>query len=81
MVNTRKLKHLFDIHDLIRFHTTFWIKDDASFIHPCNKVQIPFIVDVFCWTGARIGAFFPNSDNKNEGGLRYKVNHPPHPIG
>ena len=75
VVNTKKPKHLFGKHDLIQFHTTFWTKDDASFVHPRNKVQIPFIIDVFCWTGARIGAFFPNPDNKAEGGLRYKVSY------
>ncbi|KAI9773208.1 MAG: hypothetical protein M1839_002216 [Geoglossum umbratile] len=72
IVNTKKPKHLFGRDDLIRFHTTFWTMDDEKFIHPRNKLQIPFIIDVFCWTGARIGAFFPSPDNKNEGGLRYK---------
>ncbi|KAH0547751.1 hypothetical protein FGG08_000008 [Glutinoglossum americanum] len=33
---------------------------------------IPFIIDIFCWTGTRIGAFFPNPDNKDKGGLYYK---------
>ncbi|KAI9768035.1 MAG: hypothetical protein M1839_004298 [Geoglossum umbratile] len=72
VVNAKKPKHLFDRDDLIRFHTTFWTMDDEKFIHPRNKLQIPFIIDVFCWTGARIGAFFPTLDNKNKGGLRYK---------
>ena len=75
VVNTKKPKHLFGKDDLIQFHTTFWTKDDANFIHPRNKIQIPFIIDVFCWTGARIGAFFPNPSDKDEAGLRYKVNY------
>ncbi|KAI9764363.1 MAG: hypothetical protein M1840_008501 [Geoglossum simile] len=72
VVNTRKPKHLFGKHDLIQFHITFWTKNDTNFVHPRNKIQIPFIIDVFCWTGARISAFFPNPDNKAKGGLRYK---------
>ncbi|KAI9766402.1 MAG: hypothetical protein M1839_004906 [Geoglossum umbratile] len=63
VVNTRKPKHLFGKHDLIQFHTTFWTKDDTSFVHPCNKIQIPFIVNVFYWTGAKIGAFSLSPDN------------------
>ncbi|KAI9765726.1 MAG: hypothetical protein M1840_007159 [Geoglossum simile] len=72
VVNKKKPKHLFGKHDLIQFYTTFWTKDDTNFVHPRNKLQILFIIDVFCWTEARIGVFFPNPDNKDEGGLRYK---------
>ncbi|KAI9764073.1 MAG: hypothetical protein M1840_008877 [Geoglossum simile] len=72
IVNVKKPKHLFGRDDLIRFHITFWTMDEENFTHPRNKLQIPFIIHVFCWTGARIGAFFPGCDNRNEAGLRYK---------
>ena len=73
VANKRKKKHLFGKTELIQFNTTFWTVDDTTFVHPRNKVQIPFIISVFCWTGARIGAFFPDSGNKDDGGLRYRV--------
>ena len=44
VVNTRKPKYIFGKHDLIQFHTTFWTKDDTSFVYPRNKIQIPFII-------------------------------------
>jgi len=58
-VNKKKPKHLFGRKELVQFTNTFWTVDDNHFTHPRNKVQIPFIIAVFCWTGARIGAFFP----------------------
>ena len=67
VVNIKKPKHLFTETDLVRFNTTFWTVDDSTFVHPRNRAQIPFLIAVYCWTGARIGAFF------NGPGLRYKV--------
>ena len=72
-MNKRKPKHLFTEKELVHFNTTFWTVDDESISHPRNKVQIPFAIAVFCFTGARIGAFFPDRDNKAEAGLRYRV--------
>ena len=71
-----KPKYLFGKKEFIQFTTTFWTTDDATFVHPRNKVQIPFIISVFCWTGARVGAFFPNADDKEKAGLRYRVHLP-----
>ena len=73
VVNKKKQKQLFGEKELVQFSTTFWTVDDAQFIHPRNKAQIPFAIAVFCWTGARIGAFFPDKENKDKGGLRYQV--------
>ena len=72
-MNKKKPKHLFSEKELVQFTNTFWAVDDAQFIHPRNKVQIPFIIAVFCWTRARIGAFFPEKENKDKGGLQYRV--------
>jgi len=73
IVNKKKPKHLFGEKELVHFTNTLWTVDDAQFTHPRNKVQIPFAIAVFCWTGARIGAFFPEKENKHKGGLRYRV--------
>lgn len=75
-MNKKKPKHLFGEKELVHFTNTFWTVDDAQFTHPRNKVQIPFAIAVFCWTGARIGAFFPEKENKHKGGLRYRVSLP-----
>lgn len=69
----KKPKYNFGEHEWSEFYRTFWTNDDIQFTHPRNKVQIPFAIAIFCWTGARIGAFFPNKYNKQEAGLRYRV--------
>ena len=73
VASKKKPKHLFGKTELTQFNITFWTTDDSQFVHPRNKAQIPFAIAVFCWTGARIGAFFPDIDNKVRGGLRYRV--------
>ena len=73
VVKKNKPKYLFGETELVNFNTTFWTVDESYFVHPRNKAQIPFIIAVYCWTGARIGAFFPNRDNKDKAGLRYRV--------
>ncbi|KAL6714267.1 hypothetical protein ACLMJK_007690 [Lecanora helva] len=72
VVNKKKPKHLFGKAELINFNITFWTVDEDCFIHPRNKVQVPFLMNLFSWTGARIGAFFPNGENKGQAGLRYR---------
>ncbi len=59
--------------ELVEFNNTFWIVDEGYFIHPCNKAQGPFLMLVYCWTGAIIGSFFPDKDGKADAGLRYRV--------
>lgn len=73
IVNQKKPKHLFGEQELVQFNKTFWIVDDDHFIHPRNKAQIPFIIAVFCWTGARIGAFLPDRKDDTKKGLQYQV--------
>jgi hypothetical protein len=69
LVSTRKKpKHLFGKPELDRFHEALWTKDDLIFTHPRSVVQTLFLNDAFCWTGARIGAFF------SKAGLQYQVN-------
>ncbi|KAI9764758.1 MAG: hypothetical protein M1840_008027 [Geoglossum simile] len=65
IMNKKKPKHLFGKENLTEILVTLWTKDDLIFIHEQNRVQFTFIFHVYCWTGARLGAFFT-------GGLRYK---------
>ena len=44
---------------------TFWTKDDLIFIPERYRIQFTFIIRVYCWTGARLSAFFTD-------GLRYR---------
>ena len=57
---------------MIEFNRTFWTVDEGRFIYPRNKIQIPFLISVYCWTGARIGSFFPSKEKPNAC-LRYRV--------
>ena len=51
--------------DLTRIVVTAWTRDDLIFTPERYRIQFTFIIRVFCWTGARLGAFFTN-------GLRYR---------
>jgi len=65
VVNKHRPKHNFNVKDLTRIKLTGWTKDDPKFIPERYRIQFDFIIDVYCWTGARLGAFFTN-------GLRYR---------
>ncbi len=65
VVNKRRPKHNFTEQELIRILLTLWTKDDLIFVPERYRVQFTFIVRVYCWTGARLSAFFTN-------GLRYR---------
>ena len=73
-MNKQKEKHLFGAKEMAVFNYIFWTVDEAHFIHPRNRVQIPFLISVYCWIGARIGTFFLNKDGKSDAALRYRVN-------
>ena len=65
MVNKRRQKHNFQPRDLVRILLTLWTKDDLIYVPERYRIQFTFIVRVYCWTGARLGAFFTD-------GLRYR---------
>lgn len=65
MVNNRISKHNFTCSDLDRILLTLWTKDDLTFIPERYRIQFTFIIRVYCWTEARLGAFFTD-------GLRYR---------
>lgn len=66
VVNKRRPKHLFTLNDLTRFLFTRWTQDDLVFIHERYRLQFILIFRMYCWTEARLAAFFT-------GGLRYGV--------
>lgn len=66
VVNKHRPKHNFTVRDLTRVLLALWTYDDLIFIHERYRVQTTFLIHVYCWTGARISAFFTD-------GLRYKV--------
>jgi hypothetical protein len=68
VVNKRREKHLFTLRDLNRLFLTLWTRDDLIFIHERSRIQFTLIFRMYCWTGARLGAFFT-------GGLCYKARH------
>lgn len=65
MVNVHRPKHNFTARDLTRILSTLWTQDDLIFIPERYRVQFTFIIHVYCYTGARLSAFFT-------GGLRYR---------
>lgn len=60
VVNKRRPKYNFAPREL-----TLWTKDDLIFIPERYRIQFTFIIRVYCWTGARLSAFFTD-------GLRYR---------
>jgi hypothetical protein len=66
VVNMHRPNHNFTIKDLTRVLLALWTRDDLIFIPERYRVQTTFIIHVYCWTGARLSAFFTD-------GLRYKV--------
>lgn len=67
-MNMKRPKNNFGKEDLNELLLTLWTKDDLIFIHERNRIQFTFIFHVYCWTGARLSAFFTGE------GLCYKVN-------
>lgn len=59
-----------DFTDLV---SSMWTRDSPVFLHGLLKVSILFALQVFLFTGARIGAFIPDAKYRSQRGLRYKV--------
>lgn len=68
-VNASKPKHNFGPEVLVRLLLALWNRPDLLYIHERTRVQFAFLLHIYCWTGARINAFF-------KGGLQYKVSLP-----
>lgn len=63
VVNIQLAKHTFTSRDLTRLPVTLWTQDDLMFIPERYRLQYTLIIRLYCWTGARLSAFFT-------GGLR-----------
>jgi hypothetical protein len=65
-VNKHRPKHNFTSRDLTRILLTLWTQDDLIFIPERYRVQLTFIIRVYCWTGARLSAFFTGRPSISE---------------
>jgi hypothetical protein len=68
-VNASLPKYNFGPEALDRLLLALWTRPDLLYIHERTRVQFAFLIHVYCWTGARLSAFF-----KKKEGLQYKVN-------
>ena len=66
VVNIKRPKHNFTALDLTRLLVTLYTHDDLIFIPERYRLQYTLIIRMYCWTGARLSAFFT-------GGLRWDV--------
>lgn len=61
-------KFLFDVDDLVHVILSAWTKYDNGFFHEGMRVQMTFLLLVYCFTGARVGAFLHNGKGGVEQG-------------
>ncbi|KAJ5267504.1 hypothetical protein N7478_010312 [Penicillium angulare] len=72
VVNKKKQKYNFKKDDFLRVVASMWKADHKKFIPVLMKVQILFALQLYLFTGARVGSFMPSHSNKHERGLRYE---------
>lgn len=70
----KKEKFNYTADDYLKTVSSLWTRDSPVFFHGLLKILIVFALQVFLFTGARIGAFIPDAKKKKQRGLRYKVN-------
>ncbi|KAJ5415013.1 hypothetical protein N7509_000111 [Penicillium cosmopolitanum] len=75
VVNKRKQKYNFRKEDFLKVVASMWKDDHKSFIPVLMKPQILFALQLYLFTGARVGSFMPSHRNKHERGLRYECQH------
>lgn len=51
---------MFDVENLVNVVVCAWTKNDSEFIHECMRVQMTFLILVYCFSRARIGVFLHN---------------------
>lgn len=74
VVNRKRPKHNLILHDLTWVILGIWTKDNnLIYIHEQYWVQFTLLLDLYCWTGARLSTFFT-------GGLQYRVMLPKLPL-
>ncbi|BCR90773.1 uncharacterized protein ACHE_60659S [Aspergillus chevalieri] len=71
--DVKKQKFNFTRDDFQNTTSSLWTRDSPIFIHGLLKIFILFALQVYLFTGARIGAFVPEHKYRNQRGLRYRV--------
>jgi hypothetical protein len=71
--NVEDPNHSFTKKDFLRLISSMWQADHRRFIPGLLKAIIMLALQLYLFTGARIGAYIPAHEDRNEKGLRYKV--------
>lgn len=71
--NVEDPDHSFTKKDFLRLISSIWQADHRIFIPRLLKDIITLALQLYLFTGARIGAFIPTHKDRDERGLRYKV--------
>ncbi|KAJ5288305.1 hypothetical protein N7508_011080 [Penicillium antarcticum] len=72
VVNKKKQKYNFTKDDFLKVVSSIWQIDHKKFIPGLIKVDILFALQLYLFTGARVGSFMPSDENKHQRGLRYE---------
>ncbi|KAJ5456181.1 hypothetical protein N7530_011455 [Penicillium desertorum] len=73
IVKMEKEKFNFTKTDYNNTVSSIWTVDDPVFIHGTMKVFLLFALQLYLFTGARVGAFIPRNRHQHQRGLRYKT--------
>lgn len=71
--NVEDPDHSFTKKDFLRVISSMWQTDHRRFMPGLLKAIITLALQLYLFTGARIGAFIPEHEDRHERGLRYKV--------
>lgn len=72
-MNQKKQKYNFKRDDFLKVVASIWQADHQMFIPGLTKVLILFALQLYLFTGARIGTFMPSDEDEHYKGLRYEV--------
>ncbi|KAI2791350.1 hypothetical protein POX_c04207 [Penicillium oxalicum] len=70
--NVEDPDHSFTKKDFLRVISSIWKSDHRRFIPGLLKAIITLALQLYLFTGARIGAFIPAHEDRDKRGLRYK---------
>ncbi|KAJ5145808.1 uncharacterized protein N7515_000372 [Penicillium bovifimosum] len=72
VVDQKKQKYNFKRDDFLKVVASIWQADHQKFIPGLTKVLILFALQLYLFTGARVGTFMPSDEDKHYKGLRYE---------
>ncbi|KAJ5291551.1 hypothetical protein N7478_000802 [Penicillium angulare] len=70
--NVEEPDHCFTKKDYLRMISSMWQADHRRFMPGLLKATIMLALQLYLFTGARIGAFIPPHEDKDKKGLRYQ---------